>query len=1066
VRLGLTGRMLAASGVLAALVAAVFAVVVIEIYDLRESSRLAKRAADVAAEANELERLAIDLQTGSRGFVITGQERFLDPVRAAREDLPGREARLERLIVDPGQQSRARAIARRIRAYDREYVTPLLARARRSLAAARETVASGAGKMRVDAIRAEFDRFHAAQRELELRRDREAQNHARRAVLFGFSGLVGSLLLILLFAGFLTGSIVAPVRRLSTAAGHLAGGDLAARVAERGAGEVGALARVFNRMAESLQESRDELESQKIELEAQQAELEDAVGSLTEEKERVEAFYGFGELLIGETSGGSFPSRVLQEISDFARADIGVLYTASEESADALHLAATRGVDPSRLPPELSQTEGLPGRALSEGRPVTASYGETGLRLQAFGEELTVRHELHVPLLQDDHTRGLLTLARVGERPFSHEEIEAIEHLGRQAAVSFASRLAFTSVRKLANINSAVLDATLDGIRMVDLEGNVLISNRAYEKIAAGIPGLSQEESREEQTERIAEMTADPAGFRALAEKIKADPDYSGMHELELPELRRSFHLYTTPVRDSAGAQIGRMSVVREVTAEHEAERLKSDLVSTVSHELRTPLASVLGFTELLLERELDAETQERYLRTVYNEARRLTALINDFLDLQRIEEGSFTLALEPFELTALLGDQVALFSAQSERHNLMLEHSGRPLNVTGERDRIAQVVGNLISNAIKYSPKGGPVKVEAEQRNGSIRVAVRDRGLGIPADQQRKLFTKFFRVDTSDTREIGGTGLGLALVRELVEAHGGRVGFESEEGAGSTFWFELPTTASASVGGNGATSRNGRVLVVEDDPAAAALLTEYLAEDGFAVEVVSTGEDAIARATADPPTLVCLDITLASELDGWDVLARLKDDARTAHVPVVICTARNGRERAGVLGASDFLTKPFSSPQLRATIGRLLPASEGSVLVVDDDPAVRRLVVETLRAEGVELREAADGHAALKEIEERRPDVLVLDLALPDLDGFAVLERLQSDPALRTLPVVVLTGTSLSDHERAQLETRAIALLQKSFYSPQELRRLIRRVLGQQALDGVEQLERAEGLR
>jgi CheY-like chemotaxis protein len=135
-------------------------------------------------------------------------------------------------------------------------------------------------------------------------------------------------------------------------------------------------------------------------------------------------------------------------------------------------------------------------------------------------------------------------------------------------------------------------------------------------------------------------------------------------------------------------------------------------------------------------------------------------------------------------------------------------------------------------------------------------------------------------------------------------------------------------------------------------------------------------------------------------------------------------------------------------------------------VLVVDDDPAVRRLVVETLRAEGVELREAADGHAALKEIEDRRPDVLVLDLTLPELDGFAVLERLQADPALRTLPVVVLTGTPLSDHERAQLETRAIALLQKSFYSPQELRRLIRRVLGQQALDGVEQLDRAEGLR
>jgi CheY-like chemotaxis protein len=408
----------------------------------------------------------------------------------------------------------------------------------------------------------------------------------------------------------------------------------------------------------------------------------------------------------------------------------------------------------------------------------------------------------------------------------------------------------------------------------------------------------------------------------------------------------------------------------------------------------------------------------------------------------------------------------VAVFSGQSERHSIELDHPEQPLSVVGERDRIAQVVGNLISNAIKYSPDGGPVEVEAKQRNGSIRIAVSDHGLGIPADQQRKLFTKFFRVDTSDTREIGGTGLGLALVREIVEAHGGRVGFESEEGAGSTFWFELPAPAPARSESYGSAPQNGRVLVVEDDPAAAALLSEYLVEDGFAVEVVVTGEEGLTRATADPPALVCLDVGLAGELDGWDVLVRLKGDARTANVPVVICTARNGRERAGVLGASDFLTKPFSGNQLRATIGRLLPPSGGSVLVVDDDPAVRRLVVETLRAEGVELREAADGRAALKEIEQRRPNAVVLDLTLPELDGFEVLERLQADPALRTLPVVVLTGTKLSDDERAQLESRTLALLQKSFYSAEELRRLIGRALGQQALDGAEQLERAEGLR
>jgi signal transduction histidine kinase len=230
-----------------------------------------------------------------------------------------------------------------------------------------------------------------------------------------------------------------------------------------------------------------------------------------------------------------------------------------------------------------------------------------------------------------------------------------------------------------------------------------------------------------------------------------------------------------------------------------ESERMKTELVNIVSHELRTPLASVLGFTALLLKREFDPATRRQYLGIVDAQARRLAALLEDFLDVQRIEHEGVDLAAERVDIARLLDEQAQLFAAQSPKHRVELDVAERPLTVRADPNRLAQVVGNLLSNAIKYSPDGGRVEVHAERRNGGVRISVRDEGRGIPQEQQGRIFTKFFRGDAGATG-ITGTGLGLAVSRQIVEAHGGTIGFDSDPGEGSTFWLELPGAGGETV--------------------------------------------------------------------------------------------------------------------------------------------------------------------------------------------------------------------------------------------------------------------------
>ncbi|MBA2297923.1 MAG: CHASE3 domain-containing protein [Actinobacteria bacterium] len=500
-------RMLVASVVLAALVAGAFAALIFAVSTLRDANERETRSKDVTEATLQLEKLVVDLETGLRGFTLTGNRRVLQPYTAARAELPERlRVFVGRASSEPDQRRRANGISQLIGQYVRDYTVPVIDLARESPVAARSSPVTIEGKRQTDEIRARFDRFLTAERQLAREAASTAGSRSNRALAVGAFGVAASTMLIVLFGVLLGRAIGRPVRAVASGASRLAGGELSHRLSTEGPGEIGELTRSFNSMAEKVQSGREELELQNAKL--------------------------------------------------------------------------------------------------------------------------------------------------------------------------------------------------------------------------------------------------------------------------------------------------------------RESESLKTELIAIVSHELRTPLASVLGFTSLLLQRDFDHQARRHYLGIVDAQARRLAALLEDFLDVQRIEDGRLELAQEAVDMAALLDEQAQLYRAQSPKHQLLLNLPRGPLPVRGDSNRLAQVVGNLLSNAIKYSPEGGVVELAGETEEGAVRVRVRDEGLGIASDQQSRIFTKFFRGEAGASG-IGGTGLGLAVSREIVEAHGGRIGFSSKAGAGSTFWLELPV-AGVTAAGSGKEGRNG----------------------------------------------------------------------------------------------------------------------------------------------------------------------------------------------------------------------------------------------------------------
>jgi signal transduction histidine kinase/CHASE3 domain sensor protein len=822
VRSSLTARMVMLGAALAVVVGLAIGAMLLTIADMRHDARMARHSAQVLAAANLAEKQVLDLETGARGFALTREERFLAPWQSARTALPRQLENLATLVADnPAQESLAQQLADDARAYVDEYSAPLVDAVRRQ----DNPPAAAEGKRRIDALRAQFARFNANEQRLADTRRAASDHAAARAMTLGVIVLVAGVALLLAFAAYLGRAVARPVRRVADAADRLATGELGARVPVHGRDELARLAGSFNAMGDALQENRDELDSQNAELEHQTAELEDQqqqlssandelraqrdelehiTATLADETERQRTFNDFADALAAHAALEERATTTLRALAEIAGAHVGALYAADDPATTGgYELLATLGLERDRLPDIVTADSGLAGRALAERSLVQVGHDEATLRVQSVGGETLVRREVHVPLLYGERTMGVVSLGRTEAGEIDARACEPIDHLADQAALALANAFVTKRAQRLADINRAVLDTVRDGVLLTNAEG-IVLANAPARRMVEEILGVPLDEASSLDPTQVAARTTDAEAYLAANEAIAADPDEPTFDEVELAESGRVFERYTAPVCGTGGERIGRATVIREVTAEHEAERLKNDLMATVSHELRTPLASIVGFTELLLMRDPPPDVRTAHLETVHAEARRLSELIDDFLDLQRIaERRRLPLERRPVDLRPLVSDQARVFAAQSEAHSLAVRMPDEALVADADPSRLKQVLANLLSNAIKYSPEGGEIAVEGWRRDGVVGVAVRDPGLGIPSAQQPRVFERFYRTPDATERAIGGTGLGLALSREIVEAHDGTIGFESVEGQGSRFWFELPV-AEGSGGANG----------------------------------------------------------------------------------------------------------------------------------------------------------------------------------------------------------------------------------------------------------------------
>ncbi len=1021
-------------------------------------NRTAERVAhsqEVMRMANLMQGQMVDMETGERGFLITGNKKFLRTYNKGEKKFATLMAQLKKLVSDnPAQVKRLEEINKLEAQWHKTAGEPLIdarkkAKSEADMKKIKAIVEAETGKRIMDKIRDEFEEFMQVEKGLLIVREKEARSTSEInlfIVIFGTAmaivlGVAG-MLIVSRFVFKLVGGEPSVIAKITD---HIAKGDFDVDIGERDL-HTGILASI-KIMLISLKSNKKMVENQDW--------LKTGIAQLN-------------DVIRGEGDISKLCKKTISEITSYMNAQIGSLYLLDETDVSLVLTGSYAYKKQKNLSNRFKAGEGLVGQAFLEKQQIVVSnVPEDYVKITSGLGEAVPRFIVETPFMFEDEVIGVIEIGTIQE--MTDLQLSYLEQAVKVTGISFNIVKNQEELTK-ALAESQALSEELQA-QSEELQAQQEELRAANEELEAQTVSLKDNERS---------LISQQEELQAANEELEEKTDFLEKQRAEISEKNE--------VLAKTGIELETKAKELEISS-----RYKSEFLANMSHELRTPLNSIL-----LLSRDL-AQNKDKHLddeevesaEIVYNSGDDLLNLINEILNLSKIEAGKMILELRELKLKDIANDIKVNFARLIKEKGLTMKvdvDKNVPDSIKTDSQKFEQIIKNLIFNASKFTDKGSidvlvhrPSKDVDLSRSGltpekTIAVSVADTGIGIPAEKHHEVFEAFQQADGSTSRKYGGTGLGLSISRELSRLLGGEIQLESVVGEGSTFTLYLPEDGPKIIPASEAESavaksllaksevvrhetletplkvfqtvddriiaENNLILVIEDDPVFAKILLEQCRENGFKCLSTDNGEDGLRLAAEKNPVAIILDIRLP-EKDGWEVLDELKNNPDTKNIPVHVMSSEDNLEEAFSKGVVGTLNKPVSKEDLNKALSNIksfVNRKKKTLLIVEDDVVQVKAIKKLIANKDVKILEAGSGKDAVKLLKSEPVDCMILDLKLPDISGFALLDKLNAMEDIDIPPVIVYTAKDLSKNELAKLEEHSKTVIVKGVKSEERL--------------------------